>query len=184
MDYDIVYDGHRCIEKPKRKMQRVVVGTGPPPRLGLRHGKRGITRSHFGGTTRAHDRKNTLCVAFEPIGQLCARIFRRQKDFPRFFVVADSRTGIETNDTFFSEEQKSISVQIFRRNLNPCLPRFLSILGNPGFFFPKEGKNPLIAAAQRSANNHLSEYVDRNGQSFAAGADNFIRLYHKAFYFS
>ena len=39
-------------------------------------------------------------------------------------------------------------------------------------------------AAQRSADNHLSEYVDRNGQSLAAGADNFIRLYHKAFYFS
>ena len=153
-------------------MQRVVVGTGAPPRLSLRHGKRGIVRSHFGGTTRAYGGKNALGVAFEPIGQLCAGIFRRQKDFSRFFVVADSRTGIETNGTFFSEKQKSISVQIFRRQFNPCPQRFLSILGNPGFFFPKEGKNPLIAAAQRSADNHLSEYVDRNGQSLAAGADN------------
>lgn len=84
MDYDIIYDGHRCIEKSKRKMQRVVVGTGAPPRLSLRHGKRGIVRSHFGGTTRAYGGKNALGVAFEPIGQLCAGIFRRQKDFSRF----------------------------------------------------------------------------------------------------
>lgn len=148
MDYYIVYDGHRCIEKPKRKMQRVVVGTGPPPRLGLRHGKRGITRSHFGGTTRAHDRKNTLCVAFEPIGQLCARIFRRQKDFPRFFVVADSRTGIETNDTFFSEEQKSISVQIFRRKLNPCPPALFVDTWKSRLLFPEGRKK---SAHRRSA---------------------------------
>ena len=177
--------GHRCIEKSKRKMQRVVVGTGAPPRLSLRHGKRGIVRFPF----RRHDasirRKKCAwrCVLSQSVS--FAREFSAgKKTSPVFFVVADSRTGIETNGTFFSEKQKSISVQIFRRQFNPCPQRFLSILGNPGFFFPKEGKNPLIAAAQRSADNHLSEYVDRNGQSLAAGADNFIRLYHKAFYFS
>lgn len=62
MDYDIIYDGHRCIEKSKRKMQRVVVGTGAPPRLSLRHGKRGIVRSHFGGTTRAYGGKMRLAL--------------------------------------------------------------------------------------------------------------------------